>query len=800
MPITSVAGLVRLLEQYGLIDPERRPQLARLAQTGPKGPRGFARELLQRGWLTAYQINQLFQDNGESLLLGSYVILERLGSGGMGNVFKARHQKLGRVVAVKVIHRDKLGNVNVVKRFDREIKVAGQLDHPNIVHAYDAEEVNGARCLVMEYIEGDDLGKMVRERGPLPVREACEYVRQAALALQHAFEKGLVHRDIKPGNFMVQPAADPPGGPGTVKLLDLGLALLQQPLLDGSLSGQLTVAGKVVGTVDFIAPEQARNASNVDIRADLYSLGCTFYYLLTGLAPFGGATATNKLFKHAMEEPLAVERLRPDVPAPVAAVVRRLMAKRPEDRFQTPAELAAVLGDLLHGRSSLAVPAGDGVAAKRPGRGARAAGPAPIAVPVGAAPVRRRWWLLNAAGAVVLVLLLAALFAVLYHYLGPSGGRADNRPSAAERQAQEELEALRRQPRDSPAARAEVRQKLIDFRARHAALPQALAAAALLRELPSPLDALDPGQIPAKSRFLDAPPELVAVVTGGPGAVEVALMAPDGEHLLTAARPEKKPSAVVYSDVVRGAPPRTLQKTPDDVMALALSPDGRHAAVAGRGKRLGVWDVATGQEERPLDGHGGDVLTAALSADGRWALTGGDKLARLWNLGDGGMYPLEGHAGAVTGVAFTPDGKLALSVGADRGVRLWDVDSRREPQPAVEAPAPAPLLAVAVAPDGKRAYTASDKGVRRWSLSPLAADGMLVGHDGPASALAITADARYLAAADPAAEWVGVWDLGSGQKVKNWRLPEARGVSWAIDGRHLAVAAGSRGVYVLRLP
>ncbi len=269
----------------------------------------------------------------------------------MGNVFKARHQKLGRVVAVKFIHRNKLDNSAVVKRFRREIEVAAQLDHPNIVHAYDAEEVDGARILVMEYLEGTDLSKLVKESGPLPVRAACDYIRQAALALQHAHEKGLVHRDIKPSNLMLVGPPGQSGGAGVIKLLDLGLALLQQPLVDGSVSGPLTVAGKVVGTVDFIAPEQARDASTVDIRADLYGLGCTFYYLLAGRAPFDGATITNKLFKHALEHPEALEGLRRDVPAAVSAIIRRLMAKKPEERFQTPAEVAAALEQVLQGTS-----------------------------------------------------------------------------------------------------------------------------------------------------------------------------------------------------------------------------------------------------------------------------------------------------------------------------------------------------------------------------------------------------------------------------------------------------------------
>jgi serine/threonine-protein kinase len=411
MPIASVADFLQQIDEHDLVDPGQRPLVAQLA-VGFGEPRALAREVLQRGWLTPYQINQIFQGNAASLVLGSYVVLERLGFGGMGSVFKARHHKLGRIVALKVIHPDKLNNPAVVGRFRREIHVAARLQHPNIVHAFDAEVVNGAEVLVMEYVEGSNLTRLVKENGPLPVAVACDYVRQAALALQHAHEKGLVHRDVKPSNLMLQPG-------GTIKLLDLGLALLHEPLVDGSAAGRMTVAGRVIGTVDFIAPEQARDASGVDIRADLYSLGCTFYYLLTGRPPFAGATTTNKIFKHALEQPAAVERLRPEVPAPASAVIRRLLAKRPEDRFQTPAELAAVLDDLLHGRASPAVP----VSVPRAVPAADAApGPIIVTSPLRSRATGRRRWLVLAAVSLGVLVVLGVLIAAWPAAPGPHTG------------------------------------------------------------------------------------------------------------------------------------------------------------------------------------------------------------------------------------------------------------------------------------------------------------------------------------------------------------------------------------------
>jgi len=825
MPITTVAALVQLLEQYGVVEPEHRAQVAELARSGPKDPRGFARELLQHGWLTPYQVNQLFQDNGVSLLLGSYVVLERLGSGGMGNVFKARHQKLGRVVAVKFIHRNKLDNPSVVKRFHREIQIAAKLDHPNIVHAFDAEDVSGAQVLVMEYLEGIDLGKLVKESGPLPVPAACDYIRQAALGLQHAHEIGLVHRDIKPSNLMLVGSAGQSGGGGVIKLLDLGLALLQQPLVDGSVSGPLTVAGKVVGTVDFIAPEQARDASTVDIRADLYGLGCTFYYLLAGRAPFDGATVTNKLFKHALEEPEALEGLRRDVPPAVSAIIRRLMAKKPEDRFQTPAEVAAALEQVLQVRSARAVaPSTDAAVtkdrpapapppdprpeARKPAR--RAARTAEAAARVVAVPVatvatsrrtmgaeRRRWLLLNLAGLAVLVLMIGVLALVLRNVLGSeneSSARESNRLSPAEREALAELDALRRRHQDGVEDKKAIRQDLLTFRWRRAGLPQVVQAAAILHDLPSPLDALNPAKIPAGRQFEGQPPELVAIV---PTPAATALVAPDDSRALTLSA--GRPTQVLYVDLVTGQPGRRFERVPGDVAVLTLAPDGKKSLLAGRGKYLAVWDAFTGREDRKLDGHAGPVTAAALSPTGRWAISGGqDKSVRLWDLGDGSMHVLEGHAAGVAAVAFTPDGKQALSAGADKTVRLWEVDIHRERKPPAEAPGPVRCLVVA--PDGKHVYSAGTKGVQRWSLGPLAADGSLEGYEGAASALALTADGHYLAAASQESKWVGIWDLGSGQKVRDWTLPAALGLSWALDSRHLAVAGGPGGIYVLRLP
>jgi serine/threonine protein kinase len=336
MTISSNSALLDALRQYRLLESAQLEEAARL-QSAYHEPKGLAGELMRKGWLTAYQANQLLQGRGQDLLLGSYVLMEKLGEGGMGAVFKAMDWKLGRIVAVKLIRKERLESEDAVRRFHREIRAAAALEHPNIVHALDPDQVGGAHLLVMECIEGaTDLAKLVKKNGPLPVAQACEYIRQAALGLQHAHERGMVHRDIKPANLLL--TADGK----TTKILDMGLARLDQAEPDDEKISTMTQEGAVMGTPDYIAPEQALESHTVDIRADLYSLGCTFYYLLTGRAPFTGSLL-QKLDKHRYAEPPRIESTYSEVPPGIAAIVQKLMAKKPEDRYQTPAEVAAAL-------------------------------------------------------------------------------------------------------------------------------------------------------------------------------------------------------------------------------------------------------------------------------------------------------------------------------------------------------------------------------------------------------------------------------------------------------------------------
>lgn len=275
--------------------------------------------------------------------LGPYELGTEIGTGGMGSVYRATHSKLGRTVAVKVLHGRRLSQPDAIARFEREMKAVGQLEHPNIVRATDADEDDGVQYLVMEYLDGIDLSSLVRQHGPLPVPEACELVRQAAQGLQHAHENGFVHRDVKPANLMLSRgnSADGQTSP-VVKVLDLGLAMVDV-LETGD---ALTSTGQAMGTIEYMAPEQFDETSLVDIRADIYGLGATLYKLLTGHSPLENGQPRSRLQKLkalVTEEPTPISDHRSDLPAELVDIIGRMLARVPDDRFATPREVAEAL-------------------------------------------------------------------------------------------------------------------------------------------------------------------------------------------------------------------------------------------------------------------------------------------------------------------------------------------------------------------------------------------------------------------------------------------------------------------------
>jgi formylglycine-generating enzyme required for sulfatase activity len=355
----TATGIVEFLHEHRLISTTESDSLRGLAAAGTLShPQALINLARERGWLTQFQAEFLLAGRSRELVCGPYLLLELIGEGAMGRVFKARHQVLNRVVALKILRRElveQLGDDGVA-RFYQEVQAVGQMADRHVVHAYDAGPIGATHFLAMEYVNGINLAQWVRERGPLPIAEAVDYARQAALALQHAHERGLVHRDVKPANLLLSrdPRAKGKGSKarrgardfGDVKLLDLGLARLYWFTPTQSSAG-LTNRGDVLGTPDYMAPEQAVDPRTADIRADLYSLGCTLFYLLTGKPPFPGGTVLQKIHCHQNESPPRLATLRPEMSPELSDILERLLAKRPEDRFQSPAEAAKALEQIV---------------------------------------------------------------------------------------------------------------------------------------------------------------------------------------------------------------------------------------------------------------------------------------------------------------------------------------------------------------------------------------------------------------------------------------------------------------------
>jgi eukaryotic-like serine/threonine-protein kinase len=338
MPSADPAGdFLLALEASGFLSSERVQELQQWTKSTSADTNAIAKELNKRAWLTPFQIREIYRGRVRELTIGAYQLLDLIGEGGMGRVYRAHHPRLQRDVALKVIRKEKLTNPQTVRRFRQEIQAVAQLSHPNVVLAFDADEANGDHFLAMELVDGTDLTKMVQTRGPLPVMEACDYIRQASLGLHHAYERGLVHRDIKPSNMIAAKN-------GQVKILDLGLALLNETSQQED-AKRVTQEGYVIGTPDFLAPEQARNPLQVDTRADIYALGATLFYLISGKVPYAGDNPTEKLMKHVMAPPPSLREKCPTAPVELDRLIQWLMAKDPTHRPQTPLQVAQLLGN-----------------------------------------------------------------------------------------------------------------------------------------------------------------------------------------------------------------------------------------------------------------------------------------------------------------------------------------------------------------------------------------------------------------------------------------------------------------------
>ncbi len=331
----SIAEFLERLEESDVLDAQALEGVRAKSGDLSADAEPFVKTLHQQGDLTAYQAKALWKDRGRKLTFGNYVVEDELGRGGMGVVLRARHRRMKRLVAVKVLPAEMTSDDEAIARFQREVEAAAQLTHPNIVAAHDADEINGQQILVMEFVDGRDLASVVKTKGPLSVEEAVDCVLQAARGLAYAHERGVIHRDIKPANLLLD-------AEGTVKILDMGLARFSDAAEVGT-QAELTGTGTVMGTIDYMSPEQALSTKTADARSDVYSLGMTLYYLLTGTPAFGGDSLMARLLAHR-EQPIPnLSDSRDDVPAELQAVFEKMVAKQADDRYQTMNEAIAAL-------------------------------------------------------------------------------------------------------------------------------------------------------------------------------------------------------------------------------------------------------------------------------------------------------------------------------------------------------------------------------------------------------------------------------------------------------------------------
>ena len=341
----SAKSFLNLLERSGIVAEIRLKEELAVLSDKAAGRKIHVQELSEHlvdsGLITSWHAEKLLGGKYKGFFLGKYKLLGHLGSGGMSSVYLAEHRLSAQKRAIKVLPRKKVSDKSYLDRFYLEARAAASLNHPNVVRIYDICSEDDTHYMVMEYVQGSDLYEVVKSTGPLSIDKAVEYTSQAAVGLAHAHERELVHRDIKPANLLLTTN-------GVVKILDLGLALVNQ---DETASLTLLYNERIMGTADYLSPEQAVNSHEVDHRADIYSLGCTLYFLLTGHPPFPKGTLAQRIAMHQTQEPADIRDSRVDCPAALVDICNRMMAKNPDGRYQDCVSVRAeLLGFLETGK------------------------------------------------------------------------------------------------------------------------------------------------------------------------------------------------------------------------------------------------------------------------------------------------------------------------------------------------------------------------------------------------------------------------------------------------------------------
>jgi WD40 repeat protein/Leucine-rich repeat (LRR) protein len=727
--------VVKQLADSGILAPGKLENFVP-PKANPTSVEELVAELVKNHHLTPFQAAQVKAGKVRALILGNYTILEKIGAGGMGQVYKAQHRRMERVVALKTLPAATMKDPAAVARFEREVKAAAKLRHTNIVAADDADKANGIHFLVMEFVDGQDLSALVKKNGPLSVERAVDCTLQAARGLEFAHKKGVIHRDIKPANLLLD-------SEGTVKILDMGLARIQTA--DAAAQGELTGTGAVMGTVDYMSPEQALDTKHVDARADIYSLGCTLFYLLLGKPTYEADTLTAKLLAHQSKPIPSLSALRAEVPVAVDAVFQRMVAKQAAERYQTMTEVIAALEACLAGSAHALtiqpaaavtdeaelltflreMPAPTHPAASRK-KDSRAREPA--ATRAGRKATKSGLPVYQLAiGGMVLSLALLAATGIWYW-------KISNAPATA---AKNSTHPDRPQQAVGTPAPAE--------------------PAAAERQSTWPLGPLD-----------ESFPGLVLAPTTLPG---------------------------VKRWQVEAAYPRS------PVQHISYSPDGRWlAAVSNQELQARIYAVAAGglQLAHMFPAGTRTELKGGIvwSPDSQFLaiVSAGDPLIRTYDIPAGKSGPIITTQGTSSQrvVAWSPDGKL-LATGGYIGKNNSDVLLQPWPsgQPLLLAGHTSLIVALAWSPDGSQLATiCHDKTLRFWTRQGTAGPVLQLADKGVD--LAWSPDGRLLAAAEPTATRFYMPDGSAGPVLKHESPP--RWLGWSADSRWLAVLLANNEV------
>jgi len=700
----------RSVVETGLVEPEAvRAVLARPGGWGQGEGRSaaLARELVSRGELTRYQAAAVLQGKAKGLVIGKYLVQEKLGSGGGGLVFKALHRRMNRVVALKVLPPSITRDPAAVRRFHREAEAAAHLSHPNVVAALDADEFRGVHFLVMELVEGRDLARKVAEDGPPPVAVAVDYALQAARGLCEAHARGIYHRDIKPSNLLLD-------GSGVVKVSDLGLARMLGGDEVAAAAAGVTVDGAIMGTVDYMPPEQAYNSKLADHRSDVYGLGCSLYFLLAGRVPFPAESLVASLLAHRERPAPAVRDRRPDAPPALDDLVRRMMAKAPEARPQSMEAVIAELTALQPGLPDTPAPPPPPLTTGTPPPPAETPPPAAPPVPAEARhprASRRALWVSAGVASAAVGFASAALLVGRPGKPGPAATQpSPRRPGVAGPATAAGLTSPRvPEPDPDPAPTG--------------ATP----------ETPGPTVAAAATPAPAPELPTPEPTGLVRTLSHGRGMVQAVAVSDDGRLAVSGGND----LSVRCWDLATGQELCHFEHA-KPVLAVAVWPDGRRVVSSSYDGTVRVWALESapgsgpdsggaagaglprsGRDVLRLRGLDGVVNALAVSADGRWVLTGGeDGAALVWDAATGERVAGVTHPGRVNAVAFTADGRRALSAGVDGRVTVWEAGSGAE---VLHLDAGGEVDALAVSADGRRVLAGA--GLGAGSLWDLAAPG-----------------------------------------------------------------------------